>query len=103
MSYVRLALVGLLAAVLACPAHAEDYKTLWVDPGKSVDVYWDINLSGRVYSAADTGGSAACLDYWWIVWPLGQIKKLGRHCGRVTFDLPRTSDWGVGKASGRQR
>jgi hypothetical protein len=85
-----------MAATLASAARAEDYKTIWVDPGKNVDVYWDINLSGRVFLAADINGGPACLDYWWIVWPFTQIKQLGHHCGRVTFNLPALSDWAVG-------
>jgi hypothetical protein len=96
MRLVRLAFAGYLAALLSCPTHAGEYETFWVDPGKSVDVYWSINLSGKVFLVADVGGNPACLDYWWIVWPFTQIKQLGRHCGRVTFQLPTLSDWAIG-------
>jgi hypothetical protein len=96
MRLAWLALTALMVEPLAQAAHAEDYSTVWVDPGRSVDVYWDINLSGRVFLAADVDGRAACLDYWWIVWPFTQIKQLGRHCGRATFDLPTLSDWAIG-------
>lgn len=75
---------------------AEDYDTFWIEPGTSVDVYWNVNLSGRVYLAADIGGGPACLDYWWIVWPFTQIKNLGRFCGRAAFDLPGISDFAIG-------
>jgi hypothetical protein len=85
-----------LVAMCALPARAEDYKTVWVSPGESVDVYWDINLSGKVYLAADIDGRPACLDYWWIVWPFAQVKNVGRHCGRASFDLPSLSDWAIG-------
>ena len=96
MLRTRIALALSLATLLSCPAHAEDYETIWVDPGKSVDVYWSVNLSGKVYVAADVGGSPACLDYWWIVYPFTQIKQLGRHCGRASFELPTFSDWAIG-------
>ncbi|MBI5262913.1 MAG: hypothetical protein HY852_13955 [Bradyrhizobium sp.] len=96
MRLAWLVLAILMANSLAHAARAEDYKTIWVDPGQSVDVYWDINLSGKVFLAADINGHAACLDYWWIVWPFTQIKQLGRHCGRATIDLPTLSDWAVG-------
>lgn len=82
--------------LVASPVQAEDYVTLWVNPGESIDVYWNVNLSGKVYLIADVGGNPGCLDYWWIVWPFTQIKKLGRHCGRVEFDLPSMTDWAIG-------
>lgn len=30
-------------------AVAGDYKTIFVDPGKNVNVYWEVNLGGRVF------------------------------------------------------
>jgi hypothetical protein len=78
------------------PVSAADYETVWVDTGTAVDVYWNVNLSGKVFIVADIDGNPACLDYWWVVWPFTQIKKLGHHCGRATFELPTLGDWGIG-------
>ena len=91
-----LAIVGLALSVPANVARAEDYTTVWIEPGKTEDVYWSINLSGKVYLTADVDGQPACLEYWWIVWPFTQIKKLGQVCGRATFDLPGLSDFAIG-------
>ncbi|RWP68183.1 hypothetical protein [Mesorhizobium sp.] len=82
--------------VMSPSAKAEDFQTIWVEPGQSVNVYWNINLAGKVYLSADIGGNPACLDYWWIVWPFTQIKSLGRHCGRISFELPGMSDFAIG-------
>jgi hypothetical protein len=85
-----------LALLSGTSARTADYETVWVDPGNSVDVYWEINLKGKVYVAADIDGQPACLDYWWIVLPFTQINKLGNHCGRASFDIPSWSDFSIG-------
>src|SRR5450432_2603664 len=93
----------LCSLLLASPVFADDYVTVWLDPGQSTDIYSAVNLSGKVYLAADVGGLPACLDYWWIVWPFTQIKSLGQHCGRVHFDIPPLHNLAIGgklRASG---
>ena len=90
-----------LTVAFSTPALSEEYETRWIEPRSNVDVYWSINLGGRVYVAADIDGQPACLDYWWIVWPFTQIKSLGRFCGRATFDIPRLSDLAIGASSAR--
>jgi hypothetical protein len=92
----QLGLIVIVLVVLAVPLRADNYETIFVDPGNTVDVYWSINLSGKLYVAADTNGTPACVDYWWIVWPFAQIKSLGRQCGRASFALPSLSDWALG-------
>lgn len=72
-----------------------DVVTVTVEPGENADVYFQINLEGRVFVAADVDGEPACLDYWWITWPLGRVVELGRHCGRAAFDLPGFGDLAV--------
>ena len=95
-SLARLVILGLVLSVPVSLARAEDYTTVWIEPGRTQDIYWSINLSGKVYLTADVDGQPACLEYWWIVWPFTQIKKLGRACGRATFDLPGLSDFAIG-------
>lgn len=91
-----LAAVSTLTIGLQRGARADDLVTIWVDPGVNVDVYWNINLSGTVYIAADIDGRPACLDYWWIVWPFTQIVQLGKHCGHAKFELPGLSNFALG-------
>lgn len=85
-----------LALFSVSPALAQDYSTEMVDPGKSVLLYWNINLSGKVFVAADANGNAACLDYWWVTIPFFTEVKLGRHCGRASFELPGLSKFAAG-------
>jgi hypothetical protein len=90
------AIAVVLAVAFSTRALSADCETRWIEPGFNVDVYWSINLSGRVYLAADIDSQPACLDYWWIAWPFTQIKTLGRFCGRVTFDIPGLGDLAIG-------
>jgi hypothetical protein len=96
MRPTQLCLVASIVAVVATPARADDIETIFVEPGNTVDIYSSINLSGKLYVAADTNGNPACLDYWWIVWPFAHIKSLGRQCGRASFSIPSLSDWALG-------
>lgn len=96
MPYRYSILCAALAVLTPIVAHAADYETILVDKGQSVDVYWEVNLAGRVYVAADINGQPACLDYWWIVWPFTQVRSLGRQCGRAVFALPSLGDWAIG-------
>ncbi|MCK1608158.1 MULTISPECIES: hypothetical protein [unclassified Bradyrhizobium] len=77
-------------------SRASDVVTVWVEPSQSVDVYWEVNLSGKVYVAADIDGRPACLEYWWIRWPTTSIKSLGRRCGATSFSVPGLADLAVG-------
>lgn len=103
MNPIQLVPFVLLLALMTAPARAGDYETIFLEPGNTVDVYWNVNVSGKLYVAADINGRPACLEYWWIVWPFTQIKSLGRRCGRASFALPALSDWAIGgklRASG---
>lgn len=59
-------------------------------------MYWEVNLSGKVFIAADTDGQPACVNYWWITWPFGRNVDVGRHCGRAEFELPGLGSFAVG-------
>lgn len=84
---LAVAVALLFAAVPA--AKAAEPQRLEAGPGQTLDLYWEINLGGRVYLhiAAEPGGEP-CADLWWIKWPFGQVEQIGRRCGRVDLDIP---------------
>lgn len=86
--FLRMALFALCVSLLPGVAASRDWLVVWINPGQNVDIYTQVNMSGRIFVAADIGGNPACLNYWWITWPLGRIEDLGRHCGRAAFDVP---------------
>jgi hypothetical protein len=96
MKRLVFALCVLLLAIPVSESQAEDAITVWVDPSRSVDVYWGVNLSGTIYVAADVDGRPACLEYWWIRWPTTSVKPLGRHCGAASFSIPSLADFAIG-------
>ena len=88
----------MLAAILGFSGttEARDYEVIDIIPGQSKDVYFEINLKGRVYiRIVGPPGAEACATFWWIKWPLGNIKDLGRHCGSATFEIPGWLDLAV--------
>lgn len=68
---------------------AENQKVIEIVPGQNGDAYFEINLKGSVYVylVGEPGGEP-CADFWWIIWPLGNIKTLGRFCHQATFEIP---------------
>lgn len=81
----------------ATPARAApNYVIIDVPAGSTQDVYFEINLKGKVHVrlVAEDGGEA-CAEFWWIKWPLGNIQSLGRHCGSAAFDIPGLFDFAV--------
>ncbi|MCS6291948.1 MAG: hypothetical protein H8J66_02655 [Nitrospira sp.] len=68
---------------------ANDTKIVDLNPGESVDAYFEVNLSGKlfIYIVAEPGGEA-CADFWWIKWPFGRNENTGRFCNEATLDIP---------------
>lgn len=88
----RAFLLALLsAASIAVPvwkASAADYQIIDVQPGETVDVYFEINLSGQLILRIATQAGPGCAELWWITWPLGSINSLGKKCGSVQLNIP---------------
>jgi hypothetical protein len=87
-------------------ASAADYQLITLDPGQTVDVYFEINLSGSLTLRVETVSGPGCADFWWIKWPLGNIKSLGKICGTRRIEIPGLSDFAISgklRASGVAR
>ena len=82
--------VGLLDTPIV---RAADYQVIDVQPAQTVDVYFEINLSGSVSLRIATKTGAGCAELWWIKWPLGDIKSLGKKCGIVRLSIPGLTDF----------
>lgn len=77
-------------------SHGADYKLLEIAPGETKDLYSEFNLQGRIHvRIASAPGAEPCADFWWIKWPLGDIKSLGRQCGSVSFEIPGWLDFSL--------
>lgn len=88
-------LLGLGTMVLSS-AHAADPQIETVQKGESKDLYFQINLSGKVFvNVGGPPGGTNCAEFWWIKWPLGNIQSLGRHCGVASFDIPGVLDFAI--------
>ncbi len=85
----------ILAANIVRAAKADEYQIIDLQPGVTRDVYFEINLSGQVTLRILTRSGAGCAELWWITWPLGNIKSLGRRCGSVRLAIPSRLDFSV--------
>src|SRR5207248_2225009 len=72
-----------------------DYQVIDVQPGLTVDVYFEINLAGTVALRIATKTGPGCAELWWIKWPLGDIKSLGKKCGSARLAIPGITDFAV--------
>lgn len=85
LKVLAVALVSCLqpGVVAADPQHIDLVK------GGTADVYFKVNITGKVYvSMGARPGESACAEFWWIKWPFGTVEPLGRHCGFSSFDIP---------------
>jgi hypothetical protein len=73
-------------------AAAAEFQVIDLQPGQTVDVYFEINLSGQVALRIATKFGPGCAEFWWIKWPLGNIKSLGKICGTARLTIPGWRD-----------
>jgi hypothetical protein len=93
---LRLLSLSMLALLFQeLPVQAAEYQVIDLQPGQTVDVYFDINLSGSVSLRIVTKSGLGCAELWWIKWPLGDIKSLGRKCGSARIALPGITDFAI--------
>jgi hypothetical protein len=91
----RRALTAALVTAPFCSAYAADFQIVEVQPGQNVDVFFQINLSGRVFVKIETLHGTGCADFWWILWPLGSLRQVGRQCGAADFEIPGLFDFSL--------
>lgn len=82
----RLAFIG--ALITANPALAADRQIVKAPAGKTVDAYFQINVSGDLFLRIKTKDGSNCARFWWIKWPFGSVSQLGRLCGSVKIPIP---------------
>lgn len=84
-----------LFTVSASADSQKAYQVIDVPPGQTVDTYFEINLSGYVFLNIGNKSGPACVDLWWITWPLGRIKEIGNTCGSVRLNIPGWLDLAI--------
>lgn len=84
--------LGVIAGV--AEAHPA-VQIIEVPEGRTVDAYFEINLSGNVFLSIRDKTGPACADLWWITWPLGRIQEVGHKCGNVRLEIPGWLDLAI--------
>jgi hypothetical protein len=92
----RWSIAALIAMLGSISSQAADPQIETVQRGESRDLYFQINLSGKVFvNIGASAGGSNCAEFWWIKWPFGNIQSLGRHCGAASFDIPDLKDLAI--------
>jgi hypothetical protein len=88
--------VALLFCLVCATALARDYQIISVAAGDTADVYFEINLAGKVYlRIVAPPGSEPCANFWWIKWPFGNVEEVGRICGGTQIDVPGLTHFAI--------
>jgi len=78
-----------ILSIQAGPVYSEDLKTFLISPGENKTLFTNVNTSGKVYvRIVAEPGKEACLNFWWIKYPIGNVEQLGRYCNRAIFAVP---------------
>ena len=86
----------LLAALIPTIVTAAEHQIILVNPGQNTDVYFEINLKGSVFlSIYSPDGGDQCAEFWWITWPFGSVKSIGRLCDSARLEIPGLSAFAV--------
>lgn len=86
MLYALLA-VHFFIGVTSSSAQSLQIESL--ERGETKDLYFQINVAGKVHVKMIASGSGEpCANFWWIKWPFGNVEQLGRHCSFASFDIP---------------
>jgi hypothetical protein len=85
----------MFGTLIASDGLAADYQVINIQPGQTVDIYFEVNLSGNVSLRIATKSGPGCAELWWIKWPLGNIKSLGKKCGATRLSIPGITDFAV--------
>lgn len=83
---------AVLSIVVPISRATPEFQIISISSGQTVDAYLEINASGTVFvSIRNSSQDQACADFWWITWPFGSVKNLGRQCGSADFEIPGIS------------
>jgi hypothetical protein len=74
---------------------AANYHITDIAAGDTADIFFEINIAGKVYLSIRGRSGSECVDLWWIRWPLGSVDRLGKRCGNIALKIPGLADTSV--------
>jgi hypothetical protein len=91
----------LLAAALVVPARGQAIRSVRIPKGESADIWFGVNVTGKVSIRVVTRDGSNKLNLWWITWGVGSAQSLGNY--GPAGDLPIPITWWKGVISARLR
>lgn len=78
-----------ILSIQAGSVYSKDLITFLIYPGENKTLFTNINTSGKIHvRIIAEPGKEACLNFWWIKYPLGNVEQMGRYCNNAVFSIP---------------
>jgi hypothetical protein len=76
-------------------------KEIRIPAGQARDVWWGVNVSGKLYYSIQNRDESNTANFWWIKWGVGSIEKIGERRNEGTLTIPIR--WYLGVVSAKLR
>jgi hypothetical protein len=76
-------------------------KEIKIQAGQTAQIWFGVNIKGKLYYQIRTRDGSNSLRMWWIVYGFGNVVQLGTKTNGGSLDIPIS--WGKGIVSARLR
>jgi hypothetical protein len=90
-----------LAMVSPLPSLAQQAQTIKIPKGQTVDIWFGVNVSGKLHLAVRTRDGRNKINMWWLTWGVGSTTAIGDWGPNGDLDIPIT--WWRGVVSAKLR
>lgn len=87
--------LGLVTSLKIC------MKEIRIPAGQARDIWWGVNVSGKVNYVIRSRDGSNTAKFWWIKWGVGSIEKIGEMHDEGSLTIPIR--WFLGVVSAKLR
>lgn len=95
--------VAVCSGSVVDPAMSDAVLRINLSAGETKDVWFGVNLTGKLTIGIRTQDGINAADFWWITWGVGSVKNLGAFSNVQTIEIPISLFKGVISAKLRAR
>jgi len=92
---ILVVIVLLFADRATSQASGSNVKEVKIAGGQTVDLWFGVNVKGKVHYAIRTRDGSNQLRAWWIMEPLGNVKQLGDLKNSGSINIPDKLDGSI--------
>lgn len=90
-----------LGALWVVPANAQAPQVIKIAKGQTADIWFGVNVSGKVHLAVRTRDGSNKVNMWWLTWGVGSTNNLGQWGPNGDLNIPIS--WWKGVVSAKLR